>query len=81
VTDAESLSSSWNFDEAVALIDEALKIVPNSQVLIEKKKDITPKYLVETIECHKAENLWLLDSKEYIKISGKSYRHDILTAI
>ena len=77
VTEAESLASSWNFDEAIALIDEALTIVPNSQVLSEKKKDITPKYLVETIECHKAENLWLLDSKEYIKMSGKSYRHAI----
>lgn len=79
VTDAESLASSWNFDEAVALIDEALKIVPNSQTLLTKKQDITPKYLVETIECYKAENLWLLDSKEYIKMSGKSYRHAIYT--
>lgn len=77
ITNAESLASSWNFDEAVTLLDEALKIIPNSQVLLEKKKDITPKYLVETIECHKAENLWLLDSKEYIKMSGKSYRHAI----
>ena len=79
VTEAESLASSWNFDEAVALIDETLKIVPNSQTLIAKKQDITPKYLVETIECYKAENLWLLDSKEYIKMSGKSYRHAIYT--
>lgn len=79
VTEAESLASSWNFDEAVALIDEALKIVPNSQTLLTKKQDITPKYLVETIECYKAENLWLLDSKEYIKMSGKSYRHAIYT--
>lgn len=79
VTEAESLASNWNFDEAVVLIDEALKIVPNSQVLLDKKRDITPKYLVDTIECYKAENLWLLDSKEYIKMSGKSYRHAIYT--
>ena len=76
-TNAESLARNWNFDEAITLIDEALKIVPNSQVLLRMKRDITPKYLVETIECHKAENLWLLDSKEYIKMSGKSYRHAI----
>lgn len=79
VTNAELLASNWNFDEAITLIDEALKIVPNSQVLLDKKRDITPKYLVDTIECYKAENLWLLDSKEYIKMSGKSYRHAIYT--
>lgn len=79
VTKAESLASNWNFDEAVALIDEALKIVPNSQVLLDKRRDITPQYLVDTIECHKAENLWLLDSKEYIRMSGKNYRHAIYT--
>lgn len=79
VTEAEALASSGNFDEAVVLIDEALKIVPNSQTLLAKKQNITPKYLVETIECYKAENLWLLDSKEYMKMSGKSYRHAIYT--
>ena len=35
--------------------------------------------MVDTVECHKAENLWLLNSKEYIKMSGKSYRHAIYT--
>lgn len=79
VANAESLASNWNFDEALSLIDEALKIIPNSQALLDKKRDITPKYLVDTIECYKAENLWLLDSKEYIKMSGKSYRHAIYT--
>lgn len=79
VTSAESLASNGYFDEAVALIDEALKIVPHSQVLLDKKSDITPKYLVDAIKCYKSENLWLLDSKSYIEMSGKSYRHAIYT--
>lgn len=79
VTDAEALANEGNFDEAITLIDAALRIVPNNQVLLDKKVNITPKYLVDTIECHKAENLWLLDSREYIKMSGKSYRHAIFS--
>lgn len=77
ITNAESLANDGNFDEAVTLIDEALKIVPNSQVLLDKKDNVKPQYLVDTIECYQGENLWLLDSKEYITMSGKSYRHAI----
>lgn len=76
-TQAEALASDWQFEEAIDLIDEALKVVPNSQILLSKKKNITPKYLVETIECYKAENLWLLDNRKYIKMGGKSYKHAI----
>ena len=79
ISNAESLANNGNYDEAITLIDEALKIVPDSQILHDKKNTVTPKYLVDTIECYKAENLWLLDSKEYIKMSGKSYRHAIFS--
>ena len=61
------------------MIDEALKIVPDSQMLLDKKNTVTPKYLVDTVECYKSENLWRLDSKEYMKMSGKSYKHAIFT--
>lgn len=73
----ETLAGNWNFDEAETLLDKALEVLPGSALLLDKKKDIMPQYLVETIECYKSENLWLLDSKEYIKMSGKSYRHAI----
>lgn len=79
ISSIESLANSGNYDEATTLIDEALKIVPDSQILLDKKNTITPKYLVDTVECYKAENLWLLDSKEYIKMSGKSYKHAIFS--
>lgn len=79
VTSAEALANDGNFNEAVNLIDEALKIIPNSQILLDKRDNVTPKYLVDTIECYKAENLWLLDSKENMKMSGKSYRHAIFS--
>lgn len=45
VTNAEALANDGKFDEAVTLIDEALKILPNSQELIDKKKNVTPQYL------------------------------------
>ena len=80
VSDTEALASDGKYDEAMALVDGALGIVPKSQVLLDKKNDITPKYLVGTIECYKSENLWLLDSKEYIKMTGKSYRHAIYSS-
>ncbi len=79
ISNAESLANDGNYDEAITLIDEALKVAPNSQVLLDKKSNVTPKYLVNTVECFKAENLWLLDSREYIKMSGKSYKHAIFT--
>ena len=79
ISNAESLAINGNFDEATALIDEALKIVPDSQMLLDKKNTVTPKYLVDTVECYKSENLWRLDSKEYMKMSGKSYKHAIFT--
>lgn len=76
---AEELADEGNFDEAVTLINEALEIVPNSQILLDKKNSVTPQYLVDAVECYKAENLWRLDSKEHMKINGKSYsyRHAI----
>ena len=80
IMDAEALANDGNFDEAITLVDEALKIIPNSQTLLEKKDDITPKYLVDTIECYKAENLWRLDSRDYIKMTGKSYRYAIFSS-
>lgn len=76
-TNAIDLASNWNYEEAIILIDEALKVIPDSQMLIDKKKDIMPRYLVETIECYKAKNLWLLNDKEYIKMGGKSFKHAI----
>lgn len=79
VKDAEELADKGNFAEAVTLINEALEIVPGNQVLLNKKNSVTPQYLVDTIECYKAENLWLLDSKERMKINGKSYRHAIFS--
>ena len=79
ISNAESLANDGNYDEATTLINDALKIVPNSQSLLDKKNNVTPKYLVDTIECYKAENLWLLDSREYIKMSGKSYKHAIFS--
>ena len=79
ISNAESLAHNGNYDEAITLIEEALKVIPDSQILHDKKKNVTPQYLVDTIECYKAENLWLLDSKEYIKMSGKSYRHAIFS--
>lgn len=79
ITNAETLANDGNFEEAVDQIDNALKIIPNSQTLLDKKVNITPQYLVDTIECYKSENLWLLDSKEYIKMSGNSYRHAIFS--
>lgn len=79
ISNAESLADNGNYDEATSLIDEALKIIPDSSALIDKKNTVTPKYLVDTVECYKAENLWLLDSREYIKMSGKSYKHAIFS--
>lgn len=79
ISSAESLADNGNYDEATSLIDEALKIVPDSSALIDKKNTVTPKYLVDTVECYKAENLWLLDSREYIKMSGKNYKHAIFS--
>ncbi|MCM1181704.1 MAG: hypothetical protein NC347_15745 [Clostridium sp.] len=79
VGNAEALANDGRYDEAIALIDEALEIVPSSQVLNNEKENVTPKYLVETVECYRAENLWLLDSKEYIKMGGKSYQNAIFT--
>lgn len=79
ISSAESLANNGNYDEATALINEALKIVPDSPALLDKKNTVTPKYLVDTIECYKAENLWRLDSREYIKMSGKSYKHAIFS--
>lgn len=76
---AELPASDGNYEEAIALIDNALNVAVNSQALLDKKNNVTPKYLVDTVECYKAENLWLLDSKEYIKMSGNSYRHAIFT--
>lgn len=79
IPEAESLANKGNYDEATALIDEALKIVPDSQALLDKKNTVTPKYLVDTVECYKAENLLLLNNREYMKMSGKSYKHAIFT--
>ena len=79
ISNAESLANNGNYDEATTLIDGALKIVPASQALLDKKNTVTPKYLVDTVECYKAENLCLLDNREYIKMSGKSYNHSILS--
>lgn len=76
-TEAENLADQGDFDGAVSLVNEALKIVPNSQILLDKKNNVTPQYLVDTVECYKAENLWLLDIRESIQMSGKSYRHAI----
>ena len=75
--EAENLAEQGDFDGAVSLINEALKIVPNSQTLLDRMNSVTPQYLVDTVECYKAENLWLLDSRKSIKMSGKSYRHAI----
>lgn len=77
LTKAENLADQGDFDRAVSLIDEALKIVPNSQTLLDKKDSVTPQYLVDTVKCYKAENLWLLDSRESIEMGGKNYRHAI----
>lgn len=79
ISNVESLANNGNYDEATSLIDEALKIIPDSSVLLDKKNRVTPKYLVDTIECYKAENLWLLDSREYITMGGKSYKHAIFS--
>lgn len=79
VSSAESLANNGNYDEAISIINEALKIVPDSQILLDKKDTVTPKYLVDTVECYKAENLWRLDSREYMKMGGKSYKHAIFT--
>lgn len=79
IREAQLLANNGNYDEAISLITDALKIVPNSQALTEKKNNITPKYLVDAVECYKAENLWRLDSRESIKMSGKSYRHAIFS--
>ena len=77
IAEIETLASNGSFDEALDVIDEALKIVPNDPALLDRRENIEPKYLVDTIECYRAENLWLLDSREYIKMGGKSYRHAI----
>lgn len=79
ISNAESLANNGNYDEAATLINEALKIVPDSPALLDKKNTVTPKYLVDTVECYKSENLWTLDSREYMKMSGKSYKHAIFT--
>ena len=79
ISNAELLANNGNYDEATALINAALKIIPDSSTLLDKKNLVTPKYLVDTVECYKAKNLWLLDSREYIKMSGKSYKHAIYT--
>ena len=79
ISNAESLANDGNYDEAITLIDKALRVVPNSQALRDERNIVTPKYLVNTVECYKATNLWLLDSREYIKMSGKSYKHAIFT--
>lgn len=79
ISNAESLANNGNYDEATTLINEALKIVPDSPALLDKKNTVTPKYLVDTVECYKSENLWRLDSREYMKMSGKSYKHAIFT--
>lgn len=77
ISNAESLANNGNYDEATALIDEALKIVPDSQKIINKKDNITPKYLVSTVECYKAENLGMIDNRDSIHMSGKEYKYAI----
>lgn len=77
IEEIETLARNGSFDEALAVIDEALKIVPNDQALLDRRENIEPKYLVDAIECYRSENLWLLDGREYIKMGGKSYRHAI----
>lgn len=73
------LASKGEYDEAEQLISDALMIVPSSNALTEKKNNITPHYLVDTIECFKATNLWLLSNRESLKMGGKSYQHAIYT--
>lgn len=80
VKNSEDLANEGCFDEAVALIDDALQIIPESQTLQAKKNGLTPRYLVDTIECYKSENAWMLDSQDYIKMTGQSYRHAIYSA-
>lgn len=77
IAEAETLAGNGDFNEALTIIDEALKIVPNSQTLLDRRKNIEPQYLVDTIECFKSENLWLLNNREYIKMGGKSYGNAI----
>jgi tetratricopeptide (TPR) repeat protein len=77
ITRAELLAENGNHNEAETLIDNALKILPDSRALIDKKETIKPKYLVETVECYKAKDLFRLDSRDTIKMAGKSYKYAI----
>lgn len=77
ISSAESLANNGNYDEAVALINEALKIVPDSQKILDEKDNITPKYLVNTVQCYKAENLKMAANRDSIHMSGKEYKYAI----
>ena len=45
----ETLANDGSFDEAISLIDDALQIIPVCQTLQVTKNDLTPKYLVDTV--------------------------------
>lgn len=77
ISNAESLANKGNYDKATTVINEALKIVPDSQALLDKKDNITPKYLVNTVECYKAENLRMVKNRDSIQMSGKKYKYAV----
>ena len=80
ISKAEQLIEENKYDEAIAVVDDALIVLPNSQSLKDEKSNCTPKYLTDTIVCYRAENLWKLGDREEIQMSGKTYKHAIYSA-
>lgn len=75
VKDAEALANNGKYDDAISIIDDALKIIPDSQVLKDEKNSVEPKYLNDEVQCYNAENILILEPKESVTITGKKYRH------
>lgn len=70
---AELLADDGDYEEAKRIIDDALKVVPNSKVLSEERKRIDPKYLNKVANVVRSGNITILGDKDSVTIFGKKY--------
>jgi tetratricopeptide (TPR) repeat protein len=74
---ADSLVNEQRFDEAVSLIDNALRIVPNSHTLTVKRSEVENRkpvsmYLVDTLTPYTSNDFELISG--YLEMGGERYR-------